>query len=721
MIPPRIQAKIEAAKYKHLKELDLSWRSTHYELTEIPLDIFELEHLEILNLRNNKIKEIPEQIFKLKKLEHLDLIGNQIDLSNIRLAIVQLPNLKFLKLTWDINKTLPHWFNDITNLGLDISTNQLTKIPEDIANLKNINFLSLWWNLSEPLPPRLDFLEQLKLDISGNQLTNLPESLGLLANLTELDLSYNQLTELPDFVTQLTKLTELDLSYNQLTKLPKTIGNLTNLVRLNLSVNRLKKLPNSISNLTQLTELYLSENKLKTLPDTIGNLTNLKRLDLSENKLAPLPQSITKFTQLTWIDLCNNRLTSLPKSITKLNKLTKINLISVDRLTSLPESLSNFANLIQLYSSNNQIVSIPESFKMIINKLELKEVDEIISEKIINYGAREQYLVRANLTGADLTKADFSGSNLTEANLNQADFTQTNLSNTNLTRVRAIATDFTGANFTGACIENWQIDRETIFDDVICNYIYLKSEIDPDTGDTIFSDRRPQNTLSNFEPGEFINLIQKARKSIDLIFKNGIDWKAFLETLKELQIKYQDDRLSIGAIEHKLERTFIVSLNVTPEADRAVIETQAQQIYETKLQVIEAQYKAELRQLETKCQIEITDKDREIIDLHKQQSADILQLVKLAANQPITVAAEAAIPDRIDLDPFTKPETKTDRKTKTEIFASDRLTIKEPIEQIKSLLTSSEYNLQPIQRRKLLFEIKQLADFVAKIEDKKVK
>ena len=125
-ISPYIRAKIQEAKDKQLKELDLSWRSTYYELTEIPLEIFELEHLEILKLRNNKIKHIPQQIVQLKNLKYLDLIDNQIDINNIKLAIAELPNLNFLRLTWNLNKTIPNWFNEIPNLGLDISKNQLT-------------------------------------------------------------------------------------------------------------------------------------------------------------------------------------------------------------------------------------------------------------------------------------------------------------------------------------------------------------------------------------------------------------------------------------------------------------------------------------------------------------------------------------------------------------------------------------------------------------------
>ena len=42
-----------------------------------------------------------------------------------------------------------------------------------------------------------------------------------------------------------------------------------------------------------------------------------------------------------------------------------------------------------------------------------------------------------------------------------------------LAGVKALGTKFRRVNFTGACIANWQINSDTQFRDISCNYIYL--------------------------------------------------------------------------------------------------------------------------------------------------------------------------------------------------------------------------------------------------------
>ncbi|RQH24820.1 MULTISPECIES: leucine-rich repeat domain-containing protein [Okeania] len=62
-IPRRFQERIQVAKDKKLKKLDLShdyWRRDDEKLTEIPTEVCELEQLEVLNLRDNQLTSIPE-------------------------------------------------------------------------------------------------------------------------------------------------------------------------------------------------------------------------------------------------------------------------------------------------------------------------------------------------------------------------------------------------------------------------------------------------------------------------------------------------------------------------------------------------------------------------------------------------------------------------------------------------------------------------------------
>ena len=68
-MPLRVKERIQEAKDKKFKKLDLS--STG--LTEVPNDVWELEHLEVLYLQDNKLKSLSKSIGKLSNLTELYL------------------------------------------------------------------------------------------------------------------------------------------------------------------------------------------------------------------------------------------------------------------------------------------------------------------------------------------------------------------------------------------------------------------------------------------------------------------------------------------------------------------------------------------------------------------------------------------------------------------------------------------------------------------------
>ena len=100
------------------------------------------------------------------------------------------------------------------------------------------------------------------LDLSDNQLTKIPKSIGLLTTLRRLNLNENQLTKLPDSFGRLTNLTELCLEKNQIVELPNTIGQLTNLELLIIENNKISKLPDYITKLVRLEIFDLFNNLL---------------------------------------------------------------------------------------------------------------------------------------------------------------------------------------------------------------------------------------------------------------------------------------------------------------------------------------------------------------------------------------------------------------------------------------------------------------------------
>lgn len=105
---------------------------------------------------------------------------------------------------------------------------------------------------------------------------------------------------------------------------------------------------------------------------------------------------------------------------------------------------------------------------------------------------RMAYLGEANLSEANLKMTYLGGANLTQANLKMA-----NLSGANLEGTQAVNANFKQAIFTGSCLENWQIDRTTNLDDVICEYVYLQHHQ---------QERCPSHR--NFVSGEFTKLFR---------------------------------------------------------------------------------------------------------------------------------------------------------------------------------------------------------------------
>ena len=126
-----------------------------------------------------------------------------------------------------------------------------------------------------------------------------------------------------------------------------------------------------------------------------------------------------------------------------------------------------------------------------------------------------------HLAGIDLIKANLSGADLTRSNLEHADLTYANLTN-----VKAGGTNFRRANLTGACIQNWTINSDTQFDDLICDYIYL-------TPDQDRQNRRPLS--GSFEPGDFEKLVDKFADTLDFILRRGTDPITFTQALNQFK------------------------------------------------------------------------------------------------------------------------------------------------------------------------------------------
>ena len=239
------------------------------------------------------------------------------------------------------------------------------------------------------------------------------------------------------------------------------------------------------------------------------------------------------------------------------------------------------------------------------------------------------YLQRANLLGVNLKGAYLQGvyllgaylqrANLLGANLEGAYLEGANLQQAKLIVTQALTTNFQNANLTGACIQDWHINSETQFGNVICEYIYLKEKYQGNQ--FVLFERRPHDHNKNFAPGDFARLVQQASQSLDLIFSEGIDWTAFAQTFQGLQIETQSDELSIQAIEKKRDGSFVVKVDVPVTADKAALEKEFWGRYQPLLEAKDREIKHQ----------------KELLQEVRFQNTNLTEMVKILGSRPTTI------------------------------------------------------------------------------------
>jgi uncharacterized protein YjbI with pentapeptide repeats len=203
---------------------------------------------------------------------------------------------------------------------------------------------------------------------------------------------------------------------------------------------------------------------------------------------------------------------------------------------------------------------------------------------------RDAFLVRADLMDADLSRANLRGAVLSGAYLVRTIFKQADLSQALLIKAIATETIFTEARLTGACLEDWNINDKTILDNVDCDFFYR----DFDCEHQVYRKRFPSDPNSSLGKGEFTAYFQTISETVDLIFNDGISWRAFYYSFLILKERYGEENLAVQAIEKKSNQALIVRLEVAPELDKATIESQIREIYEIKLQCLEKLHRVEL-------------------------------------------------------------------------------------------------------------------------------
>ncbi|ERE67715.1 putative protein flightless-1 like protein [Cricetulus griseus] len=287
-------------------------RANSLKNSGVPDDIFKLDDLSVLDLSHNQLTECPRELENAKNMLVLNLSHNSID-SIPNQLFINLTDLLYLDLSENRLESLPPQMRRLVHLqtlvlnGNPLLHAQLRQLPAMMA-LQTLHLRNTQRTQSN-LPTSLEGLSNLSdVDLSCNDLTRVPECLYTLPNLHRLNLSSNQIAELSLCIDQWVHLETLNLSRNQLTSLPSAICKLTKLKKLYLNSNKLDfdGLPSGIGKLSSLEEFMAANNNLELIPESLCRCPKLKKLVLNKNRLVTLPEAIHFLTEIEVLDVREN-------------------------------------------------------------------------------------------------------------------------------------------------------------------------------------------------------------------------------------------------------------------------------------------------------------------------------------------------------------------------------------------------------------------------------
>uniref|UniRef100_A0A4W6CB64 Protein flightless-1 homolog n=1 Tax=Lates calcarifer TaxID=8187 RepID=A0A4W6CB64_LATCA len=288
-------------------------RANNLKNSGVPDDIFQLDDLSVLDLSYNQLTEIPRDLENSRNMLVLNLSHNSIDAIPNQLRLVHLQTLilnnnPLMHAQLRIFQGCSNWVYMIVCPSRQLPAMvalQTLHLRNTQRTQKNIFTYILYFFLSFLAP----FTNaSLYVDLSCNDLTRVPECLYSLGSLKRLNLSSNQISELSLCIDQWTQLETLNLSRNQLTSLPSAICKLSKLKKLYVNSNKLDfdGVPPGVGKLSSLTEFMAANNNLELIPEGLCRCGKLKKLVLNKNRLVTLPEAIHFLTELEILDVREN-------------------------------------------------------------------------------------------------------------------------------------------------------------------------------------------------------------------------------------------------------------------------------------------------------------------------------------------------------------------------------------------------------------------------------
>ena len=155
-----------------------------------------------------------------------------------------------------------------------------------------------------------------------------------------------------------------------------------------------------------------------------------------------------------------------------------------------------------------------------------------------------------NLRELNLSNKNFKNSTFVDIDFYKSNFKNSNLSGVKFTRVKLHDTNLDSVTLTGAIFEECNISYAKNIDRVICDYIEYQGDQYPHDGE--------------FEQGEFAKIFTEAENTIKLIFRHGINWRAFAYTFNKSNIQiYNTKGEEIFLKEYKTSGDGLIVLTIS--------------------------------------------------------------------------------------------------------------------------------------------------------------